>query len=320
MSRAAARIAIVALTCGTMGCGAAPIAWLRGGGGPETAATGRAPHGAESHDLAQLQALSAAEPAEPYWPFRLGELHAAAGAMPEAEAALLLALTRQPNYAPAIALLTRIHYDAGRHDEAITLLERRLNSATPPLTSAEESALGAALALHYEAAGKREMAERAAGSLSTDPSCTAAARASATFIGLRGDDYLGCAALARAAVEHDPESAANQNNYGITLLYAGDPEGARTAFRRALDLDSQLAGAHYNLAIVERSYFFDDAAARAHWAAYRKLGSEDPDGLAQAFADGAPDSAPGAPLPAAAAQPAFDEGAESVAARPKEKP
>ena len=85
---------------------------------------------------------------------------------------------------------------------------------------------------------------------------------------------------ARRTLEANPRSAANHNNYGICLLYAGDPRGAREAFRKALEIDPELPGALYNMAIVEATYFFDEASGRAYFARYRQLASDDPDDLA----------------------------------------
>jgi Flp pilus assembly protein TadD len=85
-------------------------------------------------------------------------------------------------------------------------------------------------------------------------------------------------------VRDEPKRAANQNNYGITRLRAGDPDGAREAFQKAIKLDPTLPGPYYNLAILEKFYLFDDAAAAKWYAAYRARSSDDPDGLAHVFA------------------------------------
>jgi len=101
-----------------------------------------------------------------------------------------------------------------------------------------------------------------------------------TYLGLQGDDVAGATAAAAQALEADPASAANHNNNGIALLYAGKPAEARAAFMAALDLDEALPGALYNLAIVETFYFYDPDAGRQWFARYRELASDDPDDLA----------------------------------------
>jgi hypothetical protein len=50
-----------------------------------------------------------------------------------------------------------------------------------------------------------------------------------------------------------------------------------------MDLDSHLPGPYYNLAILEKFYLLDDAAA-AHWfQKFQQRSSDDPDGLAKLF-------------------------------------
>lgn len=213
---------------------------------------------------------------EPYWPYRLGQLQIAADSLPEAEQALKTSLRRDPGYVPALTLLSRLYYDTGRHAEGVALLEAartRLDAApggAPP-------ALAAALALHYEAVGRHDLAGAlVAGARDGDPG---RARAALVYVTLRGDNPDAAADLARAAVEDDPRSAANQNNFGITRLRAGDPKAARAAFLRAIELDPRLAGPYYNLSIVDRFFFFDDEAAARWLKAYRERATDDPDGL-----------------------------------------
>ena len=76
----------------------------------------------------------------------------------------------------------------------------------------------------------------------------------------------------------------NHNNWGIAQLYAGEPKAARKSFLTASKMDPELPGPLYNLAIVDRFYFFDEEAARDWFRRYRKLSDEDPDGLAEILA------------------------------------
>ena len=101
-----------------------------------------------------------------------------------------------------------------------------------------------------------------------------------TFLGLRGEDPLAATEEAERALKADPESAANLNNHGIALLYAGQPAEARQAFLAALERDDDLSGALYNLAIVDTYYFYDEDAGRQWFARYSELASDDPDDLA----------------------------------------
>src|SRR5262249_58605033 len=58
-----------------------------------------------------------------------------------------------------------------------------------------------------------------------------------------------------------PESASLHNNRGIALLRASDADGAEREFERAIELDPSHAAPYYNLAILERCYRLDTAAA-----------------------------------------------------------
>jgi tetratricopeptide (TPR) repeat protein len=223
---------------------------------------------------------AAAAPAEAYWPFRLGELYASVDSIASAEVALQQSLGRDAGYAPALALMSKLYYDAHRHEEAVRLLEaaraeskRRSGDLAPELL--------AGLALHYDALDKGGSAREVLAAVprsahkATDPA--------AASVALRGGSPDSAAELAQAAVHENPNNAACQNNYGIARLRAGDPDAARKAFLKAVELDPKRAGPYYNLAILEKYYALDDAAAARWFAHYRTLATEDPDGLAEAL-------------------------------------
>ena len=220
-------------------------------------------------------ALAAAEtgrllhPADPYWPYHQAELQTAAT---PAFAYLDTALALDADYAPAIALLSKLQYEAGRYDEAVTLLRDHLDRHPDA-----DDALRAALALHLDAVGAWEEADLVLATCSEDSPPAAGVR---TYLGLQGDDVEAATAAAGRALEADPNSAANHNNQGIALLYAGKPAEAHAAFLEALARDEALPGALYNLAIVETFYFYDPDAGRQWFARYRELASDDPDDLA----------------------------------------
>lgn len=214
-------------------------------------------------------------PKEPYWPFRLGELYAAADSNALAVSNLNAALAVDPSYAPAASLLSRIYYDANMNAQGVTLLEDFLarNPNAP-------DALRAALALHFEALGDIDRAQAALAACAADSRDAHSAR---MLVSLRGADPQAALAAAKQALDADSKSAANQNNYGIALLCAGRPVEARAAFRTALELNKRLPGALYNMAIVETFYFFDEDAGREWFARYKQVASADPDDLTTRF-------------------------------------
>jgi Tfp pilus assembly protein PilF len=243
-----------------------------------TARDKRAPAPSAMDDAREQSAL---DPTQPYWPFHLAELELAADSVAAGESQLRAALARDPDYAPALALLSKRLYDTRRHEEAATLLEasRARHAARGDAMPAD---LLAGLALHLEALDRHDEA-RAALAAAPNPD-RAAARGALIYLLLRGDHPDSASDLAAAAVDDDPKSAVLQNDYGITRLRAGDPAAAKKAFLKAVDLDPSLPGPYYNLAILEKFYRFDDAAAARWFDAYRRRGRTDPDSLGQVFA------------------------------------
>lgn len=233
--------------------------------------------------LLEVQAQSASHPAEPYWPYRLGELRLASDSLVAAEAALQASLARDRTYAPALALLSRLYYRTGRHQDAVTMLEG-VRSRPDAFPSDARQILLAGLALHLEALGRPDLAGAAiAEARHTD---TRRAESARIFVMLRGDQPDSAAAPAAAAVRTDPHSAVNQNNYGITRLRAGDPVAARHAFLSAIERDPDLPGPYYNLAILEKYYLFQDDDASRWFDAYWTRSHADPDSLYGAFQGG----------------------------------
>lgn len=252
------------------GCSSVPL--LSRGGGDRPADV---PSAAEAPaEIARLELKAAGQPAEPYWPFRIGEIRAAGGETAEAESSLRAALARDPDHAPSLSLLSKLWYDAGRHDEAVDLLETARARTRLP------EALDVALALHYDALGEVDAAGRLVNGVDADWATDGAAL---TYLHLRGDDFLASEETARKALDAGP-SAVNHNNYGIARLYGGDPEAARRHFVKAMEMDPALPGPLYNLAIVDRFYRFDVDGARRWFARYRELSDEDPDNLAETLA------------------------------------
>lgn len=222
-------------------------------------------------------------PDEPFWPYRLAALRLAADSTAAAEASLKTALARDRSYPPALSMLSKIYFDAGRHGDAIRMLEAA-RTRVEDFPDGFPAELTSALALHYDALGRIARADSLMEALGTGD--RKATRAAGVYLALRGDDPAAAAAPAGAAVRENPKSAVRQNNYGITKLRAGDPVEARKAFNQAIALDPTLPGPYYNLAILEKFYALDDDAAAKWLAMYRKRSAQDPDSLFGAIAPG----------------------------------
>jgi Flp pilus assembly protein TadD len=229
--------------------------------------------------IAEARARAATAPAEPYWPYHAAELYRSLGEPDSALDAVRGALARNAGYAPALALFSRLEYDAGRHDDAIAVLESARLAAHR--ADAELGAeLLAGLALHLAAAGRGAEAVEA---LNAAPR-SRATDATAAVIAFGQSRGAAAAKLAEEALEHHPASAACQNNAGIARLSVGDVAGARKALLEAIELDPTRPGPYYNLTILEKYYALDDDAAARWLAKYRTLSSDDPDGLGATLA------------------------------------
>jgi Flp pilus assembly protein TadD len=226
------------------------------------------------------RAQAAQLPDEPFWPYRLAELNLAADSTRAAEAALRVALVRDRSYAPALALLSKIEFDAGRHAEAIRMLEDA-RARVEDFPDGFPPQLVSGLALHYDAIGRVERADSLMATIATGD--RKAVREAGVYLALRGADPAAAAAPAGADLKDNPKSAVRHNNYGITRLRAGDPVAARKAFDQAIALDPSLPGPYYNLAILEKFYLFEDREAARWFQAYRQRSNADPDSLAGVF-------------------------------------
>ncbi len=232
-------------------------------------------------DLAAVQAQRALAPDEPYWSFLQAEEYWRRNQPDLARAHLDTALTINPDYGPAAALLSRIEFEAGQYETAVALLREfiaRNPDAPDPLR--------VALALNLQALAEPE---RSAEILAACHDQSGSVRTAQAFVQLQGAGFESSLPVVRAVVEANPNSAANHNNHGIALLYAGQPAEARAAFLRALEIDPDLPGGLYNLAIVENFYFFDRAAGQDYFQRYQTaMGNRpaaDPDDLGAILAN-----------------------------------
>lgn len=278
-----APIRTILLPGATVWLAVAGIAFVAGCGGPRPAA--RTVHDASARDAhawavavaEQLEALTAS-PDDVATRYRLAYLYASADSADVALRHCEHLLTLAPDHDGGLSLWSKLQFEHGAHTIAIERLHasRARRGELPEL-------LRIGLALHLDAIGDHEASAREFASVKAPSSAK-------VYHVLRSDEYLHAGELARAALDAEPRSAASHNNYGITRLYAGDPEAARAAFLRALELQDDFAGALYNLAIVDAFYFFDEAQGRAWFERYRATGAfDDPDGLGELLA-GTPDA------------------------------
>jgi tetratricopeptide (TPR) repeat protein len=277
LARAAALGVLVVAGAALSGCSLKVLGHRMGlpVGAPKMEASG------EPKDIPAARAGIATHPGEPYWPYRLGQLYVGADSLQAAEAVLQSALSLDPGYAPALALLSKLYFESGRYQEAVQMLEP-VRSNPDAYPSEVRQVLLAGLALHQDALGRPDLAG-ATIARAPAPDLKRAGPAM-VYLRLRGDHPDSAAGLASETLREDPRSAVNLNNYGITRLRAADPQAARRAFLQAIERDPALPGPYYNLAILEKYYVLDDAAASGWFRDYWKRSHEDPDSLLGVFA------------------------------------
>ena len=225
-------------------------------------------------EIERLLQKATHDPGEPYWHYAAGAAQARTGDTEAAKGSLRASLARDDSYEPAAALLADLCYERGEYEEAIAALEAcgRSITASPSILTR--------LALHCDAAERYDRADDLRDRLSVPGPHWVENGSTLSYLHLRSTDFAGAARTAENALTANGESAANHNNYGIALLYRGDPARAQEAFTHAIALDPSLPGPYYNLAILEKYYFFDDEAAAAWFARYEEVGDgSDPDGI-----------------------------------------
>ena len=236
-------------------------------------------------ELGEAKLKASEQPNEPWWPYHAAELEAKAGRREASEASLREALQREPAYPPALASLSRTLYEQGRHGEAIELLSR-VRDGSVTLDDDDRAALVAGLALHESAAGRETEARAAIGQLGR--SGGDAALGVSAVLAVRSENKETALERTAEAVRAAPKSAANHNNRGIALLRSADPDAAEKEFERAIELDPSLPGPYYNLAILERFYRMDTAAATKRFQQYWARSQADPDSLFSELGRGKP--------------------------------
>ncbi|NML44611.1 tetratricopeptide repeat protein [Ramlibacter sp. G-1-2-2] len=82
--------------------------------------------------------------------------------------------------------------------------------------------------------------------------------------------FIDLVRLSEAALENCPQSALLHFNHGVALDHLERLDEAAAAYERSLELDPNLADAHFNLAQL-RQQAGDERGALRHYSAYRRL-------------------------------------------------
>jgi tetratricopeptide (TPR) repeat protein len=143
------------------------------------------------------------------------------------------ALKQLPKHPHLLETKAELLRDAHRFEEALAAVEAALQEAPQALS------LRSAHLLTLARLGRVDGLATEAQVLLADPRIESAARNTvARALSLGGELELALPVFARLAQEH-PDSFSSQNDYGYTLLCAGDPKGAMPVLQRAVQLDPQ---------------------------------------------------------------------------------
>jgi tetratricopeptide (TPR) repeat protein len=158
-----------------------------------------------------------------------------------------------------------LDFDVATVAGTVTLLE---HSATPEAAAADAQALfESALALEASDPGAAESAYLQALALAPD------LEDAYLNLGAMWADAGRHAELVRlsdAALEHCADSALLHFNRGVALDHLERLDEAAASYERSLELDPDLADAHFNLAQLHRQAG-DERGALRHYSAYRRL-------------------------------------------------
>ncbi len=141
------------------------------------------------------------------------------------------ALQQQPNHPHLLETKAELLRDAHRFEEALAAVDAALQGAPGSLT------LRAARLLTRVNLGKVDGLASEAQLLLADRRIQSATQTMvARALSLGGELGMALPVFARFAQEH-PDSFISQNDYGYSLLRAGDPQGAMPVLQRAVQLD-----------------------------------------------------------------------------------
>jgi tetratricopeptide (TPR) repeat protein len=164
----------------------------------------------------------------------------------KAQAAIEESLKTDPEYAPALRIKAKIASKMGRHEEAITLLQK-MSTASPKNFSAKID-LGSA----YINADRHDDAKKVLGEvLELDDDCQDCKDALATVAIKEGD--MSLAAQLIAETENGDELASVFNNLAISQVGKGQFDKAIETYGNAMNLLADKARVHllhYNLALA----------------------------------------------------------------------
>lgn len=196
-----------------------------------------------------------------------------AGRLDRAAAGYAAILAADPDHLQAATNLAVLHYDQGRHADAVPLLETALR-LNPDLAEARYI-----LALSLMRTGQTEAAREQFARAATEAPEDARPRTGLAALALAAGDFRGALDHAERALALDGADADARNLKGAALKEMGDFTAARAQFERALELDPDHAEARANrgalrLLLGEMPAAWDDYAWRWRGTGRQPPGAE----------------------------------------------
>jgi tetratricopeptide (TPR) repeat protein len=210
------------------------------------------PRSADEHQLRQ-EAAATASP-EPL--YQLSLLYLEQNRIDDAVLVLQECLQRDADYTPALTLLARTLYQAGRVFEALDWFSRRPVEAWPEPVQINIALLQAEAGNTIEA--RHILESRLQGAWSRQ------ARSNLAYLDLLDEETMTARKNLETLIRQNIDSPEVLNNLAVARLRDGDVEGSVEILQRLTSTHRDFAVAHMNLALLLQHWLFDEkGAARA---------------------------------------------------------
>lgn len=216
------------------------------------ASTGQHGPRPRTHDekalLEEVRQSASPEPA-----YQLSLLYLAEHRVDDAVTSLQEALSRDPDYTPALTLLAQTLHRSGRVFEALDWFERRPLEEYPEPVQINIALLKAETGNTIEARSILESKR--------DGAWAGAARANLAYLDLLDEETVQARRHLEELIRDNIDSPEVLNNLAVARLRQGDVQGSVEILQRLTSRHEEFVPAHLNLALLLQYWLFDEEGA-----------------------------------------------------------
>ena len=204
-----------------------------------------------SDEAGLRQEAAASESPEPL--YQLALLYLGDYRIDEAVIALQDALSRHPDYEPALTLLAKTLHQTGRSFEALEFFEGRAVEQWSPAVQINVALLQAEVGNTIEA---RRILEN-----NLDGAWHESARANLAYLDLLDEETVAARKQLEDLIDANLDAPEVLNNLAVARLRDGDVDGSVEILHRLTSRHQEFAVAHINLALLLQHWLFDEEGA-----------------------------------------------------------